>query len=449
MLRSLFIAISIFAALPVVLFKPHVGVLLWSWISYMNPHRLTYGFAYSFGFLNYIGGATILGFFIAREPKSFPRHPIVWLLLIYFLWTTVTAFFGLYEDPWSKWERFAKIILFTFMTMALMQSKNRLLSLVWVIALSMGFFAVKGGIFTLLSGGTARVWGPPETFFEDNNQFALAITMLLPLIRYLQLQTTNKYLRWITIGMFITGLFSIFGTQSRGALIAVVAMALYMAWKTKKLLFGITILMSVGMIGLVFMPSAWRERMSTISDYQEDASAQGRLTMWKFAIDVANDHPIMGGGFDVFYDEGLRAHYLEPGAIGRAVHSIYFEVLGEHGYVGLLLFLLLAVTTYFACNVVIERTKDYPDLKWQSDLASMLQVSMVGYAVAGAFLNLATFDLYYHVIAMAAILRVMVDRSLKEKENGVKQPFAPPNMRFHPAKSLTAAQSSHRSSSSL
>src|SRR3546814_675037 len=153
MLRSLSIAILIFASLPVMLIKPHVGILLWSWVSYMNPHRLAYGFAYSFPFLNYIALFTMAGFFISREPKLFPRHPLVWLLLIYFLWTTFTSFFAAYpEMAWAKWDKFFKIILFTFITMALMQSKNRLTALIWTIVLSLGFFAVKGGIFTIMTG---------------------------------------------------------------------------------------------------------------------------------------------------------------------------------------------------------------------------------------------------------------------------------------------------------
>lgn len=416
MLRSLFVVVLIFATLPVILFKPHVGVLVWSWISYMNPHRLTYGMAYSFGFLTYVAGATIVGAFLAREPKKLPPHPLTWLLLAYWTWVSLTTLTAAYpEMAVPKWTLFSKILLFTLITTMFMQSKGRLHSLIWVIVLSLGFFGIKGGIFTILTGGSARVWGPPDTFIEDNNQFALAIVMLVPLIRYLYSQATIKLMRWILLGMMLTSVFAIFGTQSRGALVAITAMVLFLVWKSKRFIFGVMVLVVVGSIGLVFMPESWRDRMSTISEYETDQSAQGRITMWKFAIDVANDHPVMGGGFNIFYDEGYRAAYLPEGAIGRAVHSIYFEVLGEHGYIGLILFLLIGITTFFTGSAIIERTRNHADLKWAKELAAMLQVSVVGYAAAGAFLNLATFDLYYHIIAITVILRVMVEKLLAEK----------------------------------
>ncbi len=413
MLRSLYVFFLIFSTLPVILWKPHVGVLVWSWISYMNPHRLTYGIAYQFNFLDYVAAVALVSTLLAREPKSLPKHPLVWLLAAYFIWVTITSAFADAQTlAWDKWWNFTKVILFTFVTMMLMQTKERLHALLWVIVLSIGFFAMKGGLFTIMTAGANRVWGPPSTFFEDNNDFALACVMLVPLVRYMQTAVETKYLRWIMLASVFIGLFAIFGTQSRGALVGISSMLLFLVWKSKRFIFGIAAIGFAVAIGLVFMPDSWRERMSTIEKYQEDASAQGRLDMWKFAIDVAADHPIVGGGFDMFYNNKYRAIYLPEGTQGRAVHSLYFEVLGEHGYVGLILYLLIGITTFFTCGGIIQRTRDHPDIKWAGTLAAMIQVSLVGFASAGAFLTVATFDLYYHLVAVTAMLKVMVDRVL-------------------------------------
>lgn len=414
MLRSLLVFILIFAALPVAVAKPHVGVLVWSWISYMNPHRLTYGMAYGFNFLDYVAAFTLVGLLFTRERKSLPNHPLVYLLIAYFVWVTITTVFAVYPDlAWEKWVKVLKILLFTFITMMLMQSKGRMESLIWVIVLSLGFFTTKGGLFTILTGGAYRVWGPPGTTYSDNNEFALATVMLIPLIRYLHTQVESKILRWTLLGMIVCGIFAIFGTQSRGGLVAIAAMLIFLIYKARKLMFGLSALVLAVIVGYFVMPDSWRERMSTIENYEQDASARGRLDMWKFAIDVANDSPIVGGGFDVFYHEGYRAAYLPEGVEGRAAHSIYFEVLGEHGYVGLILFLLIGMTSFFTCSAIIDRCKIHDELRWARELAAMLQVSIVGYASAGAFLTIATFDLYYHLVAMTAILRVMVDKQLK------------------------------------
>ena len=428
MLRSLLIFVLIFAALPVALIKPHVGVLLWSWISYMNPHRLTYGMAYGFNFLDYVAVFTLIGLMFVRERKALPNHPITYLLFFYFLWTTLTTVFSVYpEVAWEKWTKLLKIFLFTFITMMLMQSKNRLNALIWVIVLSLGFFSTKGGLFTVLTGGAHRVWGPPGTAYTDNNEFALATVMMIPLFRYLQTQTEHRALRWALGFMIFFGVFAIFGTHSRGGLVAIVAMLFFLIYKAKRFIFGFSAVTLALIVGLVFMPQEWRDRMSTIENYEQDASAQGRLDMWKYAIDVAADHPIMGGGFDIFYHEGYRAAYLPEGVEGRAVHSIYFEVLGEHGYVGLILFFLIGMTTFFTCGAIVDRCKKHDELRWAQQLAAMVQVSVVGYATAGAFLTIATFDLYYHLVAITAILRVMVDRRLKvlekEQETAPRKPL--------------------------
>ncbi len=427
MLRSLFVFLTIFASIPFIIMKPHVGILVWSWISYMNPHRLTYGIAFHFNFLDYVAVAALFSALITREPKKLPKHPLVYLLAIYLSWVTLTTVFAALPDmAWEKWMNIFKIMLFTFMTLMFINTKMRLQALMWVIVLSIGFFSTKGGLFTIMTAGANRVWGPVGTFFGDNNHFGLVCVMMVPMFFYMYLQARNKFLKW---GLFFMGfctLVSIFGTQSRGAFVALGAMLFFLVWKSKRRMVGIIFMVFALGLGLVFMPQGWRDRMESIENYQDDASAQGRLTMWKFAIDVANDNPVLGGGFNVFYHEGYRAYYLAPGAEGRAVHSIYFEALGEHGYIGLILFLMLGITTYLTSNAIVKRTKEYPDLKWAQDLASMMQVSLVGYAAAGAFLNLATFDLFYHVIAITAITAILSNKEINKKiESAAAQNPAP------------------------
>lgn len=413
MIRSLFVFILVFLSLPFILVWPHVGILVWSWISYMNPHRLTYGIAYSFDFLDYVGGATIISAILTREPKRLPNHPLIYLLILFIAWGTLTTAFAVEQaTAWRDWFTFIKICIFTFLTLMFMNTKARIHALLWVIILSIGFFSAKGGLFTFVLGGAGRVWGPDGSFMGDNNDFGLACVMLLPLIRYLHTQSTNKHVKRVLLAMGFLTILAIFGTQSRGAFLALAAILFFLVMKSNKKLFGIIAMVFSLAIGFVFMPASWRDRMDTIQNYQADASAEGRLTMWKFAIDVANDHPILGGGIDVFYNEPYRALYLPFGVQGRAVHSIYFEALGQHGYVGLIIFLLIMITAYFTCSTIMSRTRNHPELQWFYDLAAMLQVSLIGYAVAGAFLNLGTFDLYYHLIALIALIRVMSDREL-------------------------------------
>ncbi|WP_417319031.1 putative O-glycosylation ligase, exosortase A system-associated [Emcibacter sp.] len=420
-MRDIFLSLIIFGLIPIILKFPHVGVLAWSWISYMNPHKLAYGFAFFFNFLDFLAAATIVGLLITKDKKSLPKHPIVWLLGLYVAWVSISTLMAInHEVANPKYITVIKIMLFTFVTMLIMQSKSRINALIWVIVLSIGFYAFKGGIFTILTGGGGRVWGAPGSFFGDNNHFALVLLMVVPLTYYLYQNAEHKWVRLAAMGLVICEILSIFGTQSRGALIGMVCMFSFWAYKSKKLAIVLFLLPFLALVAFFFMPDSWKARMTTIEHYEEDASAQGRITMWRVAIKVANDNPIFGGGYNVFYDEGVRARYLLPGEVGRAVHSVHFEVIGEQGYAGYLIFLLLALTTYATGNTIKKRSQQRPDLKWCGDLAEMIQVSMIGYASAGAFVNLATFDLYYHLLAIMVMTRVVLQKELDKTEQNVE-----------------------------
>jgi len=162
--------------------------------------------------------------------------------------------------------------------------------------------------------------------------------------------------------------------------------------------------------------------MATIEDYQEDGSALGRINAWHFAFNLAVDRPLVGGGFQSFKQDAFKIYAPEPDNFHDA-HSIYFEALGEQGFVGLALFLLLGTLTWRLGTKIIRQTKGNEELAWAHDMASMVQVSVLGYAVGGAFLGLAYYDLYYHLVAIMVIISKIVEGSLKQA--GEEQNYLP------------------------
>lgn len=411
-MRSILIFIAVMSSVPAILFKAHVGVLVWAWISYMNPHRLTYGMAFDFPFLDIVAIATAVALIFSPERKNLPNHPVLWLLAIFYVWTCATTLFAINpEDANEKWIKFSKIMLFTFLSIVLLGSKNRLQAFIWIICISIGFYGLKGGFFTVTGGGINIVWGPEGSFFGDNNHMALTLITTLPLLRYLSVAAPNRLLRLIALFSIFFFLAAIFGSQSRGAFLAAGAMLAFLFIRSERRFLAMWLGVFAIVAAVVFMPPEWRERMEGIGDFTEDESARGRMDMWVFTFKVTDDSPIIGGGFLVHYSPHLRARYLPAGTAGRAVHSIYFEVLGEHGYFGLFLFLLTAATAFFACGSIIRLSRDHRELSWAKELAPMLQTSLVGFGVGGAFLNLATFDLYYHVLAIVVITYGIVARS--------------------------------------
>lgn len=422
-MRDLFITGLIFSLLPLVFKRPWLGILLWSWLGYMNPHRLAWGFAYDLPFSMLVGVVTITAFLASKEKKDMPWTRETVVLLLFVGWMLVTTLFAFYPDvAWLQWNKVWKIQLMIFLTALIITDRHKLHWLVWVIALSFGFYGVKGGIFTIINGGAYRVQGPTETFIAGNNELALALVMTIPLIRYLHLQETRK---WIRIGlasaMVLTGVAAV-GSQSRGGLVAMVAMGLFLWLKSRnKIVTGFYMAVVVGLIAAV-MPQAWYDRMNTINSYEEDQSAQGRINAWHTAFNVAKDN-ITGGGYELWRPAVFRQYAPNPFNV-RDVHSIYFEIMGEHGFIGFGLFMLLGLLAWIRARQVIKRCKKDPDKKWAADLASMIQVSLVGYAAGGAFLGMGYFDLPYHL---------MIILVLAAKFTGVLKPEHRPIVSFVPA----------------
>jgi probable O-glycosylation ligase (exosortase A-associated) len=396
-----------------ILWRPWIGILMWAWISYMNPHKLTWGFAYSMPFAMIIALATLTGLLLSKEPKKFPLTRETGLMLALAAWMVVTTTFAFYDFAWIQFEKVEKILLMTFVTLILINTRERLHAFVWAIALSIGFFGVKGGIFTLLSGGAYRVYGPASSFIGGNNELALALIMVVPLMRYLQLNSAHLAVRaGLGVAMFLSVVAAI-GSYSRGALIAISAAAFFFWLKSRgKIATGLFIMLAVAVIA-PFMPQSWYDRMATIETYQEDSSALGRINAWWFALNLAKARPLIGGGFETFQPELFAVYAPEPWRYHDA-HSIYFEMLGEHGFVGLGLFLLLALFTWLTASRVARRCRHHAELKAISDLVRMVQASLVAYATGGAFLGLGYFDLFYHLVAIVVIASIVARDASRE-----------------------------------
>ena len=422
-MRDIVFTIIFFSILPFVFKRPYIGIYLWTWLGLMNPHRLTWGFAFDFPFALITALTVLISMLASKEPKQIPWTRETILLLAFILWMLFTTFFAFYPDlAWVQWEKVWKIMLMIYVTMMLINSRQKLDWLVWVVVLSLGFYGVKGGIFTIMHGGIYHVQGPLRSFIYGNNEMGLALIMTIPLMRYLQLQAKSVWIhQGVTVMMLLTGI-AVIGTQSRGALVGIVAMGSFLWLKSRNKIFTlVSILVVVGLVAAI-MPQQWYERMSTIETYQQDASAMGRINAWWTAFHLAMNY-ITGGGFDTFHDRVFILYAPVPWDI-HDVHSIYFEVLGEHGFIGVAMFILLGWFTWNTGNHIRSQAKGSLETKWAADLASMVQVSIIGYASAGAFLGLAYFDLYYVLIAIMVICSVILKEQILHAQAAVDTPVS-------------------------
>lgn len=409
-MRDVLMFVLVFGGIPFMVRWPYVGVLYWVWIGLMNPHRLAWGPAFDFPFALVTVIATFVGLLFTADERRWKAGSEVYLLLAFVAWMGVTTIFALNpEDAVPMLIRVLKIQLMVFVSLLVFHSKRHIDLMVWVLALSVGFYGIKGGLFTLVNGGGFRVWGPADSFIEDNNALALAVIMVIPLFVYLAAQTHRIWLK-VTLGLIIVFCaLSSLGSYSRGALLAIAAMAAFLWTKSqRKAVSGMVLLILVPIL-LIFMPDAWKERMWSIRNYQQDDSAMGRLDAWGVLSRIAGDR-FTGGGFEP-YTEQIYAQYQSTAPDVHSAHSIYFQVLGEHGWVGFLLFLSVWAFAWRCAWQVRRGARGDPDLAWVVALTAMIQVGLIGYFVGGAFLNLAYWDLPYYFIVLLVVMRDYVRRA--------------------------------------
>lgn len=387
--------------LPLAVYRPFAGVLLWCWISFMNPHRLLFGFAVDLPWAVAVFAATLLGAVLSGEFRRPCTNALTWLLIALLVCITVTSVtaLGVPADVWAKHDSVMKVILGLLLTSALLTDRRRIHALVWAMAIAIGYYGVRGGVFAITTGGNYRVWGPPQTMITDNNHLAAAMLVTLPLMNYLRLQSRHRPVRIGLAAAMALTLLAVVGSYSRGALIGLCAVGAVMWWRSHAKVISATLL-AVALAGAVtFMPPQWAERMNSIGAYQADASASERLVLWGISWKLALARPLLGSGFTGPYTRSV-VDQVAPGGPARAVHSIWFELLGEQGFVTFAVWLAMTLTAALWSQRLIRATRGVAGLAWAHDLGRMAQVSLVAYLVSGTFLSLSYWDFYWTLLVV-------------------------------------------------
>ena len=389
--------------------RPWIGIMLWTWLSVMNPHRYAYGFSYAAPLALMAALSVLIGLLMTKDRDSpFKGSPIT-IFVIFMMWMTISWLQGLdVSGDYEQWKKVMKIDVMLIVALMILRTKQHIFALMWVCAGSIALLGIKGGAFTILTGGSYHVWGPPGSFIGGNNEFALALVMTIPLLRFLQTQLQPRLWKLAMTGSMILCAAAALGSQSRGALLAIAAMTVTLWWRAKNK-FSLAIGLALVAIPLIaFMPDSWVNRMNTIQTYEEDRSAMGRISAWWTAWNIALKYPA-GVGFDPATPE-LFARFSPYPDFVHAAHSIYFQIMGNHGFIGLFMFVLIWTLTWRMANR-IRGDKNLPaNAQWAIELASMCQVSLVGFAVGGAFLSLAYFDLPYNIVILVVLTKVWVDK---------------------------------------
>jgi len=416
-MRDYVLTAVVFALVPVCFARPWLGILAWYWIGLMNPHRLTWSFAYTMPFALMVGAATLLGALFAKDRRPVPWNRELVLIAVLLAYFTLTTFFSWApQHAWPQLEKVAKIIFMTFVATMFIYGKDRIRGLLLVIVASIGFYGFKGGIWTILRGGSERVQGPENSFIDGNTFLGLALNMVIPLLVALARDESRPWLRRFLYVVAVLSVIASIFTYSRGAwlgLAVAIPLVLLQLDTKPRLILAIGLVVGALSASAIF-PEKIFQRADTITNYEEDGSANQRLMSWSVAWNVANEHPLVGAGFEFewaedggwldYGSEKYRGAFIAANKDSAAAHSIYFQVLGQHGFVVFFIYVWLLVSVFLTLRRIRATARRNPDTLWISRYASGLFVGLAGYVVSGAFLSSAYFDLAWLYFALTAVL---------------------------------------------
>jgi probable O-glycosylation ligase (exosortase A-associated) len=293
-----------------------------------------------------------------------------------------------------------------------------------VIALSLGFYGFKLGIFSIMTGGEDMVWGPVGSIIGANNSIGLALNMCLPVFWYLAKQEQGLRRRVLQGGFFLS-MPAIMFTYSRGSALTLPIVLLAILMKARYRILGIGLALIALLLAIPWIPQRFWDRQQTTIEYEADTSAMSRIDNWKFCWRLALDRPLTGGGFEYSGRETFFKYapeFLMTYGKEFNSHSVFFGVLAGHGFPGLLTFSGMIFFTLTSCWRLKHAVRNRPDLSWIGSYADMIQVSFLGFLINGIFVNMEYFDLVYHWVAVVCSLKVICMRALKPAELETTEP---------------------------
>lgn len=403
--------------------RPFMFVLAYIYIDLVSPQRLTYWLLNSVPIsLIAVALAVFAWIFVDDKTDSrfAPRQALMLMLLIYCGFTTTQADFPV--EAADKWSWVWKALAFAIFLPLTLRTRLRIESLALFMTLSAASIIIVGGIKTLASGGGYGVLNLMATtnsgLYESSTLACVAIA-LIPVILFLINHGTIFPPEWrvklFGLGLCFACLLIPVGTEARTGLICIAALGVLMLRHIKRRILYMSLIVAVGLAAMPFLPSKFSSRMDTIKDYKADSSASTRLAVWQWTWDFAKDHPF-GGGFEAYRQNSVRYETVKTEHSGsqaeekstlivdkaRAYHSAYFEMLGEQGYPGLLLWLMIHGIGLVRMEIVSRRyRKRAPDQdQWIGLLAGALQHAQIIYLVGALFVGIAFQPFIFMLLGM-------------------------------------------------
>lgn len=419
------------AILPLMLYlmakRPFIALGMWIWTAMFFPNAWMYGIGTMLRYNLIFTGIAVLGYLMLKNKPKVRFGALGALILLFLAWTTLSTAMteGLPEVAWEIWSRFFKVILLFIFVVLIIDKKLHIDFFLGCVVLSIGFYGSLEALKYILSGGGHMIEGFYGHVLGDRNELALAFVITLPICSYLLAEygSQSRLVRLGLLGVMSLLVVAIVGTQSRGGFIALLGLGGYFFMKSdRKILLAILVVVMVGVMSYI-VSDTWTSRMNTINDAGDDASFMGRVVAWKLSFIMATRHPFFGGGFKAletftvwksltldffsfpfFYTGTSLPDETKP----HAAHSVYFQVLGDHGFMGLTIYLAFLARAFIGARRVARAAKAHIETRWIASAAVMLQLCIFAFCLGGAALSFAYFDLMYALYGIVLVLETRI-----------------------------------------
>jgi probable O-glycosylation ligase (exosortase A-associated) len=419
--RDLFFVGFILALLALGLKRPFIFVLAYAYVDIVSPQRLSYYLLNSIPLSLIMAALAIAGWLISDDKRDFRITPRQWLMILllgYCGLTTLHADFPV--DALTKWSWVWKAMIFAILLPFFLRTKLRIEAYLLFMVLSASAIIIVGGLKTAASGGGYGVLNlmvdNNSGLYESSTISTVAIA-IIPLIlwftRFGTIFPPDWRVKLFAYNLIFACLLIPIGTEARTGLVCIGVLAVLALRDMKRRLLFIGAVAFLGLASIPFLPNSFTGRMETIQGYQSDSSAGTRLAVWGWTWNYVQEHPL-GGGFDAYRGNRILVKTVSGSSgdsqvvdwkvaedKGRAYHSSYFEMLGEQGYPGLLLFLLIHGIGLARMEALRRRYRKSEERDaWISPLATALQHGQLIYLVGSVFVGIAFQPFVYMLLGV-------------------------------------------------
>ncbi|HEX8667959.1 MAG TPA: putative O-glycosylation ligase, exosortase A system-associated [Allosphingosinicella sp.] len=402
--------------------RPFLFVLAYAYVDIVSPQHLSYYLLNGAQISIIVACLAIGGWLISDDKKGFTftgRQALIGMLLLYCGFTTLNADFP--KEALEKWDWVWKAMIWAIFLPMTLRTRLRIEAYILFMVLAAAAIIIVGGIKTLASGGgygALNLMVTSNTGLYEGSTISTVAIAIVPLIlwltRYGTIYPRDWRVRAFAYNLIFACLLIPVGTEARTGLICIGVLAVLVLRDVKRRFLYMGLIAAACAAAVPLLPSSFSSRMDTISNYKVDSSATSRLAVWAWTWDYAKQNPL-GGGFDAYKQNALIVKTVSTqgaGTVqvvdeqvmvdkGRAYHSSYFEMLGEQGFPGLFLFLLIHGTGLIRMEILRRRYKkaEGEDV-WISPLATALQGAQIIYLVGSLFVGIAFQPFVYMLIGV-------------------------------------------------